>query len=226
MKIAAISDTHSHPLPKIVGDLTADVLIIAGDWSYKAEFKEIEGFKEYLKIIRPQFQELVYVNGNHELGMEAYPYLNQEVAQQTDAVYLENSHVVLNIRGRELKIWGSPVTPYFGGWAYNYRRGPEIRRVWGLIPEGMDIVVTHGPMYRTGMDYLPWDDKYVGCEDLREVLVNMENSPKYHISGHIHLTAGKTFMLRTNYDKIINCMNVSICNEAYEPVNSPTVFYI
>jgi len=226
IKCVAISDSHSHDLRSILDGYYGGLLIIAGDWSYTASWKEITDFKLQLAEVSTNFESCCVIGGNHELGMEGNPHLEQEIMDATGCVYLNDSGVTVNIRGEEVKIWGSPVTPYFGGWAYNRQRGAEIRRHWELIPEGMDIVVTHGPIHRTGMDYLPWDDKYVGCEDLREVLVSMENSPKYHISGHIHLTAGKTFMLRTNYDKVINCMNVSVCNEDYDPVHPPTVFYI
>lgn len=226
VKIIGISDSHSHPLKQIIGDQTADVLAIAGDWSYKAAPKEVFQFEEDLNSVRDQFLEICWINGNHELGLEDTPSLSREIAERTRTHYLEDSGVTFNIRGEEIKIWGSPITPYFGGWAYNRRRGAEIRRHWEMIPEGLDLLITHGPAHRTNMDYLNWSDEYVGCEDLREVLVDMLGSPKYHISGHIHIGAGKKFMLRTNHDKIIQCMNVAICNETYEPVNPPTIFYI
>ena len=46
-----------------------------------------------------------------------------------------------------IKIWGSPITPYFYGWAYNRNRGEEIKKHWDLIPDDIDILVTHGPAF-------------------------------------------------------------------------------
>lgn len=56
--------------------------------------------------------------------------------------YLQGSAV--EIEG--LKIYGSPWQPEFQGWAFNLPRGPRLREKWRLIPEGLDILVTHGPL--------------------------------------------------------------------------------
>ncbi|MCK4490026.1 MAG: hypothetical protein KAU23_07180 [Anaerolineales bacterium] len=45
------------------------------------------------------------------------------------------------------KFYGSPWQPWFYDWAFNLQRGPEIRSKWELIPEGIDILITHGPPY-------------------------------------------------------------------------------
>ena len=62
---------------------------------------------------------------------------------RSSVTYLENQVVVIN----GLKIWGSPVTPWFYGekWAFNRRRGKDIKEVWDEIPSDTNIVVTHGP---------------------------------------------------------------------------------
>ncbi|WP_199698433.1 hypothetical protein, partial [Deinococcus cavernae] len=40
--------------------------------------------------------------------------------------------------------WGSPVTPFFCNWAFN-RHEDEIGRHWAMIPDDVDVLVTHGP---------------------------------------------------------------------------------
>lgn len=235
----AISDTHDHDLTKLLAGRKADILFIGGDWSYKATFQEVENFKQELKDIRPQFREIVWINGNHELGMEQYPHLAKEITDYTDTRYLEDSscsirrEVEFNYNGGEVvttdqyvKVWGSPVTPWFGGWAWNAMRGPEIASYWAKIPEGLDVLMTHGPAANTGLGVLPWTGEDVGCVDLYNRLMNMKNPPKVFISGHIHCTAGKTFKLLTNSGKVVDCYNVAICDERYKATNPITEFYI
>jgi len=43
-----------------------------------------------------------------------------------------------------LKIWGSPITPWFEDLAFNRDLGSEIKNHWGLIPDDKDILITHG----------------------------------------------------------------------------------
>ena len=35
--------------------------------------------------------------------------------------------------------------PEFFDWAFNLRRGEQCLEKWDLIPEGIDILITHGP---------------------------------------------------------------------------------
>jgi len=232
----AISDTHDHDLTKLLAGRKADILFIAGDWSYKATFQEIANFKQELKDIRPQFREIVWINGNHELGMESFPFMSKEVADHTNTRYLEDSEYFMDrvendtsdvlVRESYIRVWGSPVTPWFGGWAWNAMRGPEIASYWEKIPEGLDVLMTHGPAANTGLGILPWTGEDVGCVDLYNRLINMEKPPKVFISGHIHCTAGKTFKLLTKSGKVIDCYNVAICTEQYKAINPVTEFYI
>lgn len=241
LKCIAISDSHSHDLTKVLAGFTADILFIAGDWSYKATFQEVANFKQELKDIRFQFREIIWINGNHELGMEQYPHLAKEITDYTDTRYLEDSGTSFikdlikygiaskcHNRGREqyLAVWGSPVTPWFGGWAWNAMRGPEIASYWAKIPEDLDVLMTHGPAANTGLGVLPWTGEDVGCVDLYNRLMSMEKPPKVFISGHIHCTAGKTFKLLTNSGNVVDCYNVAICTEQYKAINQPTEFYV
>lgn len=36
-------------------------------------------------------------------------------------------------------------TPWFNGWGFNLPRGQSLLDKWNLIPEGIDILMTHGP---------------------------------------------------------------------------------
>jgi len=35
--------------------------------------------------------------------------------------------------------------PWFYGWGFNLPRGQALLEKWNLIPDGIDILITHGP---------------------------------------------------------------------------------
>lgn len=220
MKIIGISDSHMHSLPKILEGKTADLLLIGGDWSFRGTKSECGVFKSDLNVIRPQFKDIVWITGNHELGCEDDPTICPEIAKETNTIYLENSEVILE---NGTRIWGSPITPYFGGWAWNYNRGNEIAEVWKNIPEGLDILLTHGPPFSC-LDALP-NSIRVGCEDLTIKLQSMDRPPKYMCFGHIHHSSGARIWKFPN-GRQITCFNASICDEDYKPTNPPREFYL
>lgn len=112
---------------------------------------------------------------------------------QNEAVTLDIEQSILNHSTgeqdavlRRVKIYGSPLTPEFGHWAFQY---PAIRDVWTeAVPEDTDILVLHGPpaLYGdcdgekgpTGKPKIKGDG-YL----LREV---RRVQPKLVICGHIH----------------------------------------
>lgn len=77
-------------------------------------------------------------------------------------------HAAVATRRGGFLVFGSPVTPAFWG-AFNVRRGAPLAALWAAIPDGADVVVTHGPAAGHG-DWVPRKREHVGCEDLlREV---------------------------------------------------------
>ena len=62
-------------------------------------------------------------------------------------------------------------------------------------------------------DYIPPQNKFVGCADLGYHIAEIE--PKLHLSGHIHCGYGRDEDMNTIY------LNSSICNEQYKAVNKP-----
>ena len=55
--------------------------------------------------------------------------------------YLEDSGV--EIAGT--RWWGSPWQPEFNSWAFNLPRGEPLSEKWALIPDDVDVLVTHSP---------------------------------------------------------------------------------
>ena len=97
-----------------------------------------------------------------------------------------------------LRIWGSPWQPWFHDWAFNARRGPEIDAKWKLIPEGIDVLVTHGPP--AGFGDMCDHGEAVGCADLLRHLGRIK--PRLHLFGHIHEDRGEWQLGPT---RLVNC---------------------
>jgi Icc-related predicted phosphoesterase len=116
-----------------------------------------------------------------------------------------------------IKIYGSPWQPRFYDWAFNVNRGEAIAKKWELIPENLDILVTHGPPYGMLDDTI--NGMRVGCEELYKKVVQVK--PKYHIFGHIHFGYGMRVMEDTTY------INAASLGENYQYTkNRPIIFYV
>ena len=73
--------------------------------------------------------------------------------------------------------------PVHARWAFTLDRGAKLREKWKLIPQEVDILVTHGPPLGYG-DRVSGGER-AGCLDLLDE-VKHRIKPKYHIYGHIH----------------------------------------
>ncbi len=124
--------------------------------------------------------------------------------------YLKDSGTLVN----GIKIWGSPVTPWLFNWAFNRMRGDNIGRHWDLIPEDTDILITHGPPFRTLDKNI--EEIHIGCKDL--FLRIQDVKPKLHIFGHVHESYGVVEKHGMTF------INASVLNEKYEIVNQPISF--
>lgn len=226
IKCIAISDTHTHDLRQILKNKYADLLLIGGDVSYKGTPAEIANFTEELLAVRPQFEKCCFIWGNHELGLEFNIEASRATADLTDTIYLENEGTTVHFdNGRELKVWGSPVTPYFGGWAWNAHRGAEIAEYWKEIPEGLDLCLIHGGIMGL-LDVVKWTGEHVGCQDLRDRFDEMEAPPKHFLAGHTHHMGNQQVRHITKKGKFMNVYNVAVCDEGYSPTNGVTEFYL
>ncbi len=206
MKIVFISDTHGkHLQVKLPTD--ADLLIHAGDVSGRGQVNEVHDFLNWFSAI--PIPHKIFIAGNHDFLMEKEPSLFKEMIPD-NIIYLENDSVTIE----GIKIWGSPVTPWFFNWAFNVNRGADIMKYWNQIPEDTDILVTHGPPYNM-LDKVISDGKLVGCEALAERLEKLQ--VKIHVFGHIHEAYGMREKAGTTY------INASVLNASYQMVNAPVV---
>lgn len=211
MKIVAMSDLHGHGPNIEVPD--GDILIIAGDLTNSGSVKQLEELNAWLGTL-PHRHKII-ISGNHDFLFETRPTRAQELI--TNAIYLQDTEVTIE----GIRIYGSPWQPWFFDWAFNLQRGEEIRAKWDLIPDGLDILVTHGPPHGildVVMDRYTFSPKNVGCEELLKRV--HEVKPSYHIFGHIHPGFGEFDGEHTKF------RNVAICDDHNYPVNQPIVFSI
>jgi predicted phosphodiesterase len=214
MKIVCISDTHTlhgkvGPLPK------GDLLIHAGDFLSSGSHTELPSFMLWIAERAQEYPlGAVLIAGNHDKCLDPdprhskgfYHLAKDSLSSIPNVYYLEDSGCTIG----GLKIWGSPVSPFFFDWAFNRQRGAEIKRHWDMIPMDTDILVTHGPP----LDMLDFAaGRSCGCEDLLHKVELVK--PKLHVFGHIHYSHGRAEKDGTVF------VNASMLNERYNPVNLP-----
>lgn len=202
MIIDLISDLHGET-PEMPG---GDLLIVAGDLTATDELKQYETFVRWLNTL--DYKKKIVIAGNHDGLIESEGA--QLLKWAADTEYLQDSGTEFG----GLKIWGSPWTPEFCDWHFMKKRGDEITAKWDLIPDDIDILVTHGPpaMILDRADAWAPQSKHVGCADLCDALPRLKNL-KLHVFGHIHESYGKEIK---NGVTFVNCSHM---NRAYEPVN-------
>ena len=205
LKIVACSDTHG--LHDEIQIPDGDIFIHGGDLTRHGTLEEIEAFNIFLSKL-PHRHKLI-VAGNHDWAFERTP--QKARALLTAGTYLEDQSV--EVEG--LRIYGSPWQPEFFSWAFNLRRGSEIRAKWDLIPKDTDVLITHGPPHGF-CDRTPY--ARVGCQDLLETVRRVR--PKVHVFGHIHEGYGMVECDGTIF------MNASNCNEHYDPINPAMCFQV
>jgi Icc-related predicted phosphoesterase len=180
LRIVCVSDTHGRhdrtDLPP------GDLLIHAGDLTAHGKLEEVEPFNDWLGRIGHLYRHTIVIAGNHDFCFQNHPA--EARARLTHATYLEDSWVEVG----GVKVYGSPWQPFFGGWAFNLRRGEELAAVWAKIPADVDVLVTHGPPEGV-LDRNKWGDP-CGCRDLLARV--LEVRPRLHVFGHIHEAAGRT----------------------------------
>jgi Icc-related predicted phosphoesterase len=204
-RIVCLSDTHNRQGTFDVPD--GDVLVHAGDMTGRGTLPEVTAAIAWLEAM--PHRDKIVISGNHDFLFERENALARSLI--TRMAYLEDSEVTV----QGLRIWGSPWQPRFHDWAFNLPRGRPLREKWERIPEGLDILVTHGPPM--GMLGRAFTGEDVGDEELRDRLAAMAKPPRLHVFGHIHEGYG---VVRT---PSTTSVNASICDVGYRAVNPAVV---
>ncbi|KAF7548762.1 hypothetical protein G7046_g8561 [Stylonectria norvegica] len=172
----------------------ADVVIHCGDLTKRSLIPEYQNTFAMLRAIRAPLK--LVIAGNHdrkldaqfckEMYGEAHLWADDareawniiEAAREDGVHFLnEGVHDFDLENGAHIKVYASPYTPAYGGWAFQYRRGHDFQ-----IPPDADVAMTHGPP--RGVLDMPRYGSNAGCPDLFEAVHRAR--PKIHCFGHIH----------------------------------------
>ena len=214
-KIVCLSDTHNCNYQFAVPD--GDILIHSGDATIRGTVGEVEEFLSWFAGLPHRHK--IFVAGNHDWLYEIDNRFARLLTANFNIRYLQDS--VTEIEG--LRIYGSPWQPRFYDWAFNLNRGAEMAEKWKLIPDDIDILITHGPPFGI-LDEVPkkhWTEN-AGCEELRRRVeeISAFGKLKLHVFGHIHCGYGR------HEDFGVKFVNASVCDESYEPTQPPIVVEI
>jgi len=178
MRLVAVADTHTFQ-----GELGAipdgDVFVHAGDLLRRGTLAELAPVAAWIQALPHRYK--VVIAGNHD-----FCFMDDRAECQRllgpDVIYLQDEAALIG----GLRFWGSPWQPEYNDWAFNLPRGPALAEKWALIPNGTDVLVTHGPP--RGYGDRSAIGRHIGCEELLPAVHRV--SPALHLFGHVHPDGG------------------------------------
>jgi Icc-related predicted phosphoesterase len=212
--------------PKLEG---GDLLIITGDLTATDKAIEYQTFKAWL--LGQNYKNKIVIAGNHDnyiqegacetmWDMPGLEYLCDSGTEFVLYPEINSMEEEKSYQRQKVKIWGSPWSSQFPGinpkcCAFTYPFMHSLQEKWDLIPDDIDILITHTPPFGYFDKVKGEYDASVGDMNLRDQVMG-RIKPKVHAFSHIHEWAGS--IIDTNVTKFVNC---SIMNENYRPVNKP-----
>jgi Icc-related predicted phosphoesterase len=204
MKICFASDNHGQffKIPE------CDVLVISGDicpnfvnnTSMDAQLQRNWLTSKFAPWIKNQ-KMVICTWGNHDFVGQ---YLHNEIDIPNCKFLIDES-----FEYNGLKFYGSPWQLRFFDWAFNLDE-KDLDSVYSMIPNNVDILITHGPVYGYG-DLTPTNEN-VGSIYLKNKI--LEIKPKISVYGHIHHSHGE-YSLGSSL-----LLNASVVDERYKMTNS------
>lgn len=221
MRIVALSDQHGH-LPEIP---PCDLLLVAGDVCPDDHPDQQKAwFDEHARpwLARAPATHKILTWGNHDwCGQTCGFAVGSPAAAEGQVLVDAGTQVPVRAAGgRSLSVWASPWSREFGDWAFMKSAG-ELAELYAAIPEGIDILVTHQPPYRHGdrFDHPGTAGaEHLGSTELLSAIGRIR--PRLVVCGHLHGGFG-----RFTYEGTL-IFNVSVVNDDYRLVRSPTVIDI
>ncbi len=209
MKLICISDTHGDHIEVQLPD--GDVLLHAGDITGHGTKADYSDFLDWFAA-QPH-EHKVFIAGNHDTFLEEQPDTALQMATDAGVHYLNDSGIEID----GIRFWGCPITPRFFTWAFMRDPGKDIEKHWDLIPQGTDVLVTHGPPLGIldEVQRTPEATEPTGSDSLLDRILNIK--PQYHIFGHIHECYGRASFMQVEF------ANVSTMNRFYKIENEAVV---
>eukprot|EP00002_Diphylleia_rotans_P033828 TRINITY_DN7228_c0_g2_i4.p1 TRINITY_DN7228_c0_g2~~TRINITY_DN7228_c0_g2_i4.p1 ORF type:complete len:315 (-),score=52.72 TRINITY_DN7228_c0_g2_i4:338-1282(-) len=221
LSFVCISDTHGHHAKVKVPP--ADVFIHCGDFSVSGTNEEVASFNDWLQTLPHKYK--IVVAGNHDITLHPEFYEQNWHRFHTEkqkcipaskalsnCIYLQDSSIFID----GIHIYGSPWQPTYFNWAFNLDRGAPIKRMWDLIPNTTDLLITHGPPW--GILDRNFQGIRGGCEDLLAAVKRVK--PLHHLFGHIHEGYGEEEHFGVGFG------NASTLDGKRRPWNRPITFTI
>ena len=233
VRLVCVSDTHDlhqtmpHPIPP------GDIFVHAGDFTCRGARHEVSNFVDWTdSLLSSGFQAVVFVMGNHELGLDrskpskhpvvraAQEEMRASLADRENVFFLEESSCTV----LGLTFFGSPYTCQFGdpgSWEFQEKDIDDgLGRRWQSIPPAgaFDVLLTHSPPF--GVGDLCDKGKSRGSQTLQRRLESVR--PRLHVFGHMHAGHG----IYRDQDPAGHgtvSVNAAICDEDMAAVNAPVV---
>lgn len=189
-----------------------DVIVCSGDISMSGGKNEvIDFFAWFMGLTQCEYK--ILVAGNHDLSFDPLRGGNGGTKPEwlrELIVHFETSNPGLNpylendsceIKG--VKFWGSPTSSWFHGdtWAFNVRE-KQAEDLYSTIPEGIDVLITHGPSLGCG----DWCDNVSGPVGDKVLAHHIRRvKPLLHLFGHIHEAYGHEESVDSHHFNGSNC---------------------
>lgn len=228
MRVIALSDQHGF-LPDIP---PCDLLVVAGDvcpdrfGPFTAAHDPSLQKAWFDRNVRPWLAAAPATHklltwGNHDWCGQAFRFDEDSPtsARPTELQILVDEATTVPLgdgAGGHVSVWATPWSNTFMRWAF-MKRPRVLEAVYGTIPEGIDILVSHQPPFNCGDRTFSVDSGRIEHVGSRELLAAIERvRPKLVICGHVHGGFGR-------YEhQGIPIYNVSVVDEGYRLVNTPT----
>lgn len=209
LRLAALADGHGWlpPVPR------CDVLVVAGDFQCHHDPARAAAWfdtrvRAWLAKTGLPADRVVYVPGNHDRVFAEHPGL---VAGLPWTVLADAGATVAG-----LAVWGTPWTLRYGKYAF-MGDDPGLAAPFALIPDGLDVLVSHGPP-RGVLDRTA-DGLDVGGESLLAAVRRVR--PRLHLFGHVHEGRG---LAAGAYGPGTLAANVAAVDTGHNPAGPPVVF--
>jgi hypothetical protein len=219
LKILATSDTHfpfhiaPDEWPEIDVFIHAGDLLLAGDWR---EWMHIEG-----SLASSPGKLKLFCPGNHDRLVEQMESLVTGDLSRIGVQLVHGYYEDLLPNG--MSLLAMPYVVNLPSWAYN--REEEWLDSFLERQPTPDIVVSHGPPYKTLDAVRPEESnakkrKHVGSKAMRRWFDKLEKKPLIWICGHIHEHYG--------HENIGGChfYNVCMCDRTYKQTRSPVLIEV